>query len=456
MKIVIQNFKSIKEPQEFDINDINVITGVNSIGKTSLIQFLLLIKQSMENQKAQRPTLKLNKPYVSLGSYYDIITDMKIKEKLKFSFHVDVKNLKILSRNLKSNSNTNIVLEYEFKKGAKLIELDSLKYTLNTEDNIYYKFTRKKDDVFIIDTNDSDYTDKSTSDEYIVRFESFVPIFILSKQKNERYLRKRIKYATYVKNYMKDFFENISYIGPLRDEPHQIYIRDDDRDKVIGIKGEYTAQILNDEWRNRCKIIKYRNYEDFEFYDTEMYFYNSVKYWLCEQFEMAKSIKVTEEGNFINQIYLVNNNDREVPITHVGFGISQILPIIVEGIRLPKKGTLILEQPEIHLHPNIQALLFEFLYSLTLLGKKIIVETHSDHFITRMRRRIAEDQRKMVNKNINLYFIENKEGYADIVRLSLDRDANLDYWPNGFCDKIDMDYQKLLKAQINNRRQKNE
>ena len=84
-------------------------------------------------------------------------------------------------------------------------------------------------------------------------------------------------------------------------------------------------------------------------------------------------------------IVLKNDADIETTIKHVGFGISQVLPIIVEGLLMDTDGTLILEQPEIHLHPKVQSLLFDFLYSLVIQGKNVIIETHSDHFITRMR-----------------------------------------------------------------------
>jgi len=111
---------------------------------------------------------------------------------------------------------------------------------------------------------------------------------------------------------------------------------------------------------------------------------------MCDVFEIGIDIYSKKVGDSY-VIILKNTNGNETTIKHVGFGISQILPIIVEGLRMSNTGTLILEQPEIHLHPKLQSLLFDFLYSLTLSGKTIIIETHSDHLITRMRRRIAEE-----------------------------------------------------------------
>jgi len=118
---------------------------------------------------------------------------------------------------------------------------------------------------------------------------------------------------------------------------------------------------------------------------------------MCDVFKIGTDLFV-EKTNDVYVIYLIGENRIKTTIKHVGFGISQVLPIIVEGLLMGNNSTIILEQPEIHLHPKIQSLLFDFLYSLTLQGKKVIVETHSDHFITRMRRRVAENMDNSMSK----------------------------------------------------------
>ena len=113
---------------------------------------------------------------------------------------------------------------------------------------------------------------------------------------------------------------------------------------------------------------------------------------------------------------------------------------------MQKNGTLIIGQPEIHLHPKIQSQLFDFLYSLILQGKKVIVETHSSHFITRMRRRIAEDDNHM-NEKINLTFIEN-----DIFRtIKLDNFGSMDYFPKDFIEQDAKELKAIVVAQMNKR-----
>ena len=95
---------------------------------------------------------------------------------------------------------------------------------------------------------------------------------------------------------------------------------------------------------------------------------------MCDVFGIAKDI-YSKKIDDTCKILLEIANGLKVNIKHVGYGISQVLPIIVEGLVMSENGTLIIEQPEIHLHPKIQSQLFDFLYSLILQGKKVIVET---------------------------------------------------------------------------------
>ena len=111
-------------------------------------------------------------------------------------------------------------------------------------------------------------------------------------------------------------------------------------------------------------------------------------------------------------------------------------------------STLILEQPEIHLHPKIQSLMFDFLHSLTLQGKKTIIETHSDHFITRMRRRVAEDMQSILANNVNLTFIETFKGKVLFRSIDVDDLGAIEYFPENFIDQTSSELKAILNAQI--------
>lgn len=95
-------------------------------------------------------------------------------------------------------------------------------------------------------------------------------------------------------------------------------------------------------------------------------------------------------------------------IVDVGFGISQGLPVIISGLLLNKHETLLLEQPEIHLHPNMQMKMADFLISQAYNKKNIICETHSDHIINRIVRRVMEDKTGNLQNLVKIYFVQGK------------------------------------------------
>ena len=139
-------------------------------------------------------------------------------------------------------------------------------------------------------------------------------------------------------------------------------------------------------------------------------------------------------------------------IKHVGFGISQILPIIVEGLRINENETFVLEQPELHLHPKVQSNLTDFLISLVEQGKKVIIETHSDHLITRLRRRIAEDKNNQLDDKVLLTFVEVGKNDVLFRNIAIDDFGVIELpYPEEFIERNDNELKAILKAQMNKR-----
>lgn len=475
MKISICNFKSIKEIRNFEINFTTLLSGVNSSGKTSFIQLLLLLKQTIE-KKSINDVLVLNNPYVELGKFNDFIHNHDNTNLLEIEFYFDKNELEknkidnsIISLmepdycilNIKySARNDEIILkqlkiDYHFTKNPikehqfiEFINVEEFKYQINTNTGIF---------------NEALYLQTLTGE---ISFVYFIPLTVKinidnseisdDENSNKLFVTKNIiiENLDSLKKILENFFTTISYIGPLREKPQSAYDQNT-KDNDIGTKGEYTAYFLENEAQNPIHFFEVLlNDEYISFIEKKDTLVNAVKYWLCSIFKLAKDIK-TYKNDEKYAIHIVNNSGLEVSIKHVGFGISQILPIIVEGLRMKNNGTLVLEQPEIHLHPKIQSLLFDFLYSLTLQGKKVIIETHSDHLITRMRRRIAEDCNNQLNNKISLMFIEeNEQGESMFRCLDFNElgSLSLNYYPKDFVEQTNIEYRAIVKAQANKRK----
>ena len=127
---------------------------------------------------------------------------------------------------------------------------------------------------------------------------------------------------------------------------------------------------------------------------------------------------------------------------HTGYGLTQVLPIIVAALSSGRNGLLLIENPEVHLHPAGQAAMGEFLAEVATAGAQVIMETHSDHVLNGIRR--AVKKKLLVADDAALHFFRPR-GHSEQERLPqvhspiLDSHGNIDSWPDGFFDQFDKD-----------------
>lgn len=127
---------------------------------------------------------------------------------------------------------------------------------------------------------------------------------------------------------------------------------------------------------------------------------------------------------------------------NVGFGLTQVLPIIVAALTAQPGDLLLIENPEVHLHPAGQALMGQFLAEVAQSGIQVILETHSDHILNGMRRAIK--MQKIAHTNVLLYFFNPRyqsrpTPVAQVINPRIDKHGNIDAWPEGFFDQFDKD-----------------
>jgi len=126
-----------------------------------------------------------------------------------------------------------------------------------------------------------------------------------------------------------------------------------------------------------------------------------------------------------------SQNSPDVWITDVGFGVSQILPVLVLCFYVPDGSTIILEQPEIHLHPSVQAGLADvFIDAVKRRNVQIIFESHSEHLLRRLQRRIAE--KKISQNEAALYFCKTGAEHSILTSLDMNMYGNITNWPEDF------------------------
>ena len=205
-------------------------------------------------------------------------------------------------------------------------------------------------------------------------------------------------------------FQRVHYLGPLRPFAHRVYQWGGEKPLDTGWDGEQTVETL----------LAYRIVE-------------KVAQWL-KQMDLVDSFKLQPvgESGTIYQCYIRSSpTATEVLLPDVGFGVSQILPVLADCAILPTGSTLLLEQPEIHLHPFAQAALADVLIdAIKSRNIQIIVESHSEHLLRRIQRRIAEEA--FAANDAALYFCHIEDGASQADELELDSYGYIKNWPKHF------------------------
>ena len=133
-------------------------------------------------------------------------------------------------------------------------------------------------------------------------------------------------------------------------------------------------------------------------------------------------------------------------LASVGVGVSQVLPVILLCLLSEPADLLILEQPELHLHPALQKRMADFLLVFVRAGRQILVETHSDHLVNQLRYQIAVDQTDELQKLVKLVFAEQKDGITTYRESEINEYGGLsEDWPDGFLDISAKSAQDLVR-----------
>ena len=144
----------------------------------------------------------------------------------------------------------------------------------------------------------------------------------------------------------------------------------------------------------------------------------------------------------------------ESSLADVGFGVSQVLPVVTMLLSVPEGSIILLEQPELHLHPNAQAALADFmLYAAEARNLQLIVESHSEHIVRRFQRRIAEEGSAFATpEKIKMYYCESGKTGSTVSEVEVDRFGQISKWPERFMGDISGDLHTMAKAAITRRR----
>ena len=448
-RLLIKNFKPIEE-LDLELRPITVLCGPNSVGKSSIGQALLFLKQSKE----QYGSVSLLRPVgnlVDLGGYPDFIHKHDENQKFSFEVMLDLRRWRAMTRpkgffsgappevrrvfeNLERIITLIICFSYKYNTQKEEIELCEMK--IESNDGLFHIESKINPDNtyrFAYRLGERRVKLRSTNPH----FESLVMFlgpFMSAKafqKKISDYKQERIIFLNFITsiliNLLNQELDELSYLGPFREPPQRFYTTGGAKPEGIGTRGQLT--------------IDYLTYSSVSEKDGLVKF---AKDWLNE-FGYASDFSIDRVHGLIRTTSLKNKSTGiKSTLLDVGFGISQVLPVIV-ATYLHKRGLHIFEQPEIHLHPASQADLADLFIETITDDKQYLIETHSEHFLNRIRRRIVEGERIDPDKVI-VYYMRYVGSKLKVERIFVEKNGSYRDIPDDFFGEALSETRAIMEA----------
>lgn len=365
-RLDLRHFKCF-EALRLPLRPLTLLSGSNASGKSSVLQSLVLLHQTMREHEWSR-RLMLNGEIIQMGTVSDIMDQLSSRDTYEIS----------------------LVGEEEEYQWAFKGEPDEMSMSIEA-------ITIGKTQVIA-----SNYL------HYMLPRDPTPPLIIKMK--------------------------NLTYLTAERIGPRNMYtINDSQVASVVGPSGEHAVSVL---YSRREKHVS----------DT-LFLPDGSNKTLLKQVEARMrtffpgcrlNLQRISKTNVVTLGLLTSDETNFLRPVHTGFGLTQILPIVVAALSADPDDLLLIENPEVHLHPAGQAMMGQFLGDVAQAGVQVILETHSDHILNGVRR--AVKAKRLEADRVAIHFFQPRaDNKAQVVSPMLDSEGKIDAWPDGFFDQFDKD-----------------
>ena len=441
--VTVRSFRAFRA-QTFNFRKLNLFIGRNNSGKSSALSALNLIAQTLREDSLDSTPLILNGQFDSLGTFIDVVNGGLARTPIGMDLRFQ---------------NYEVRLEYKYRTQRRQIELT--KFELFESGKSVYRYVARKDKYDIWLGGRTFESVFPAAQKRRPRFRNFWPVMPglprLTTYSSTDDVTQYRKFRELVFEYelklsrarasINSLFENFDSLSPFRDKPQRTYLYSGETASQIGSTGSNTAVMLASDASKRGGERK------------ELV--RDVSRWF-EATGIARGLTVKSLTSRHFEIALTSNDGTEHNICDVGFGCSQVLPVLTAGlnlfadresasrstsertlVRMPRR-MLVVQEPEIHLHPNAQAAMGSFFVDLARRGGQLFIETHSDNLVLRVARHVALGD---IDPDDVAIFYVTDEADKRVTDISIKSDGTfVPEWPGGFFPQRQAESLELARA----------
>lgn len=459
-EVRLLNFKKFEQATIDTSAALTLLLGPNSSGKSSILKAILALKQTVAATN-ESEALATQGEYVDLGTYGDFVYKHELKKRVSLGITL------VAGASGSTVSVLNGRIRHEAKQIRFLITFDhnaSIEQPQVYSVEIIAKFDGLPEPLSLLIER------KKTREGYWLSADA-----VFSTQPGlelRPHQRKRIRYWTKgiavshssrlvfrktkvnevvfhddlpvtwcqrcLSTLVSILTTQVFYIGPIRSSPSRNYIRTSHL-RAVGSRGEYTASVLVNLEKRQRRVTKGSS----PLKDQYLFLQTSLEALFPGKTFTPQTIQELVRLEFFDIGVSRTTRSRGESIMDVGFGFSQVFPILVQIAVMPKGALLVVEQPELHLHPLAQTKLASVFERAAQQGKRVLVETHSDHLIRGLQLAVSDSQKRSASlENGNVAAIYVAGDSTTPYRIGFLPNGEFEQaWPEGF---LDVGYTTLL------------
>lgn len=423
--LALTNFRAFKS-LSLKFSKLNIFVGPNNSGKSSIISAINLIAQNVK-QGRKASGLSLNGAYADLGTYYDVVHGHKANSSFKLEFQLN-----------------RFQYEYQFRYRLQRREIELVKSTISDgSSKFFYQVTKESATQHISLKNTTIPINLRGARPRVFGLTFWVPYGAVmdverhgGTRETTAALRRLLMRGI---NGLEGHFLAFDSIGSFRAPPQRTYLYSGESPEEVGRAGENFAQIMaaSSSSRDRAAQTMLRRVGD----------------WFAGA-GIANAVEVKGLTNRHFELCVEDRLGLSSNIVDVGFGCSQVLPVVIGGYKLlsqlrhGEEAMYVVQEPEIHLHPSAAAHLGTFFCELARQQVQCFVETHSENLILRVARHVASGH--IPADDVRIFWVGDKDGERKVSRLGFNEDGSFALeWPEGFFPTRSHETMELARAASN-------